>query len=200
MRLPRSLRKQRLPKFVRVQLRRLFRLPRLVRDYSVVGTGTYGEPIVHFRQCATLRIGAYCSIAGDVHIFLGGHHPVHWVTTYPFGVLREDAQHLERPTEPKGDVTIGNDVWIGDGATILYGVTIGNGAIIGARAVIAKDVPPYAIMVGNPAKPVRYRFDPAQIDALARIAWWDWPEEKLKRALPQLLSGDVAGFIAAHDG
>ena len=181
-------------------LRKLLRLPPLVRDYALVGAGTYGEPIVHFRKSATLRIGAYCSIGGDVHIFLGGNHPVDWVTTYPFGALREDAQHLARAPESKGDVTIGNDVWIGDGAVILSGVTVGTGAVIGARAVIAKDVAPYAIVVGNPAKIVRYRFDPAQIEALESIAWWNWPEAKLKGALPQLLSGDVAGFIAAHHG
>ncbi len=197
MKLPRSLRKPLLPRFIRMPLRKLLRMPPLVRDYAVVGAGTYGEPIVHFRKCANLRIGAYCSIGGDVHIFLGGNHPVDWVTTYPFGVLRADASHLARAPESKGDVTIGNDVWIGDGAAILSGVTIGNGAVIGARAVIAKDVPPYAIVVGNPAKVVRYRFEPEQIEALERIAWWNWPEQKLARALPLLLSGDIAGFIAA---
>ena len=200
MKLPRSLRTPLLPAVIRKPLRKLFRQPALLRDYFAVGAGTYGEPVVHFRKCAQLRIGAYCSIGGEVHIFLGGNHPVEWVTTYPFGALREDAQHLPRAPESRGDVTIGNDVWIGDGAVILSGVTIGNGAVIGARAVIAKDVPAYAIVVGNPAKVVRYRFEPAQIEALERLAWWNWSHEKIAQAYPLLLSSDVDGLVAAQHG
>ena len=91
-------------------------------------------------------------------------------------------------------------MWIGDGAVILSGVTIGNGAVIGARAVIAKDVPAYAIVVGNPAKVVRYRFEPAQIEALERLAWWNWSHEKITQAYPLLLSSDVDGLVAAQHG
>ncbi len=172
----------------------------LVRDYFAVGEGTYGDPIVHFRKSANLRIGAYCSIGGDVHIFLGGNHPIDWVTTYPFGTLWEEAKSLPKSAESKGDIVIGNDVWIGDGSVILSGVTIGNGAVIGARAVIAKDVPPYAIVVGNPASIVRYRFDPSQIRALEQLAWWNWPRDRILRALPVLLCADVEGLISAQDG
>lgn len=196
MRLPKSLRARILPAAVRRPLRKLLRQPALVRDYFEVGRGTYGEPIVHFRKAATLRIGAFCSIAGDVHIFLGGNHPTDWVTTYPFGALRADAAHLPHAPESKGDVRIGNDVWIGHGATIFSGVTIGNGAVIGARTVVAKDVPPYAIVVGNPMVLVRHRFTPERIAALEAIAWWEWSDEKLARAMPLLLSADVDGLVA----
>lgn len=199
MKLPRTLRRQWLAASVRRPLRKLFRQPALVRDYFEVGRGTYGEPIVHFRKAANLRIGAYCSIAGEVNIFLGGNHPTDWVTTYPFSALRKDAASLTRAPESRGDVTIGNDVWIGHGATILSGVSIGNGAVIGAFTVVSKDVAPYAIVVGNPMSLVRYRFTPERIAALERIAWWNWPEEKLAKAMPLLMSRDIDGFIATSE-
>lgn len=168
---------------------------RRIRDHFSVGRGTYGEPTVVFPNAATLRIGSFCSIAAGVSIFLGGNHRFDWITTYPFSVFRDSARHIPGTPQTKGDVTIGNDVWIGDGATILSGVTIGNGAVIGARAVIAKDVPPYAIVVGNPAKFLRYRFTELQITELLRIAWWNWSDAKLDKAMPLLLSCDVEGLI-----
>jgi hypothetical protein len=104
-----------------------------------------------------------------------------------------------QPPATKGDVRIGSDVWIGSGTTILSGVTIGNGAVIGTKAVVAKDIPPYAIVVGNPGKVVKYRFDEGTIAALERIAWWDWPLEKLDEVWPLLLSENVDEFIRLYD-
>jgi acetyltransferase-like isoleucine patch superfamily enzyme len=165
----------------------------------VVGRYSYGSPALHFAGSgAQLRIGQFCSIADQVKIFLGGEHRMDWVTTYPFPQMLPAARGISGHPATKGDVTIGNDVWIGHGATILSGVTIGDGAVVGAHAVLARDVPPYAIVGGNPARLVRHRFPPAQVDALLQIRWWDWPLPKIEAELPYLLSGDTDGFIQRH--
>ena len=93
-----------------------------------------------------------------------------------------------------GDIIIGNDVWIGYEAVILAGVTIGDGAIIGSRAVVTKDVPPYTIVGGVPARPIRRRFDDETVEALLHLRWWDWDEEKIRRNLPAIQSGDLGGL------
>lgn len=164
------------------------------------GRGTYdaGATVHHYTVNAGLRIGRYCSFAGDVEILLGGNHRHDWVTTYPFSAYPR-YEHLPKSASTRGDIVIGNDVWVGRGAMILSGVTIGDGAVIAARAVIARDVEPYAIVGGNPAKFIRHRFDAETIAALQRIAWWDWEEDRVDRAVPMLMQGDIAGFIAAAD-
>lgn len=161
------------------------------------GKGSYGEPrVLSFGEGTKLRIGKYCSIAGGVTILLGGNHRPDWVTTYPFNVLWPHvAGHIQGHPATKGDVIIGNDVWIGLGASILSGVTIGDGAVIGAYAVVAKNVPPYAIVVGNPAKVVKFRFDESTIEQLLTIAWWDWSDAKIASAIPFLLSDNINDFI-----
>jgi chloramphenicol O-acetyltransferase type B len=162
-----------------------------------IGPHTYGVPEVYFYlNNASLSIGDYCSIAGEVGIFLGGEHHPEWVSTYPFGALWREHDHPEQPRS-RGDVRIGNDVWIGRGATIMSGVTIGDGAVIGARALVVKDVPPYGIVGGNPAKLIRYRFEPEIVERLIAICWWDWPEERVRRAAPLLQSPDIRRFIEA---
>jgi serine acetyltransferase len=100
--------------------------------------------------------------------------------------------------ECKGDIIIGNDVWIGAKSTIMSGVKIGDGAVIGSGSVVAKDVPPYAIVVGNPAKVIKYRFDEQQIENLLEIAWWNWPEHKIKEEAMLLWSKDINYFIDKH--
>jgi len=141
-----------------------------------------------------LRIGSFCSLARKVTIFLGGDHRIDWVTTYPFMHFRESARHVEGHPRTKGDVVIGNDVWIGYGATILSGVRIGNGAVVGACSVVTRDVPAYGIVAGNPAKLLRHRFSEETIRLLEQLAWWDWPDADLDRAMPLLLSGDVVSL------
>ena len=147
---------------------------------------------------AHLYIGKFCSFAKGITIFLGENHHTDWVTTYPFHVIGEGWTEVPEiaPVQPtKGDVRIGNDVWIGTEATIMSGVTIGDGAIIGAKAVVAKDIPPYAIAVGNSARIVRYRFDNETIDRLLELAWWNWPKEKIDANINLLCSDKVEELL-----
>jgi acetyltransferase-like isoleucine patch superfamily enzyme len=150
---------------------------------------TYGVPLVDdWHDGSQLYIGKYVSIASGVHVILGGNHRLDWITTYPFhdwGLAKPD----HRIT--KGDVVIGNDVWICQGATILSGVTIGHGAVIAAEAVVTKDVPPYALVAGNPARVKKYRFSEEQIKKLLELKWWDWPEEKVRQNVKLLCSPDI---------
>ena len=165
-----------------------------------IGDFTYGKPIVHsWGEGTTLRIGRFCSITQDAVINLGGEHRLDWVTTYPFNPIFPDAKTFLGHPRSKGDVIIGNDVWISTQAMILSGVTIGDGAVVAARSVVTKNVPAYAIVAGNPARVVRFRFDQATIAALVRIAWWDWPIEDVKAAWPLLMNNDIARFVARYD-
>lgn len=179
--------------FMQCCLNELLGNPKLLE----MGRGSYGNPqIISYGDNAMARIGRYCSIANDVTILLGGEHHTDLVTTYPFSILWSHvAGHIAAYPHSNGDVIIGNDVWIGYDACILSGVKIGDGAIVGAKTVIAKDVPPYAIVVGNPAKVIRYRFDSGTISKLLEISWWNWPENEIVAAMPYLLSKDIQNFI-----
>lgn len=169
---------------------------RLFPEYSI-GRGTYGQPdIRQWGEGARFQMGAYCSIAAGVTIFLGGEHRVDWVTTYPFPVMWDEAGKFTGHPHTKGDVIIGNDVWIGSGAVILSGVTIGDGAVVGCNAVVSRPVGPYEVVAGNPARCVRKRFPDEVVEQLLQIRWWDWPKKKIEDALPYLLSPDMAGFLA----
>lgn len=159
-----------------------------------IGRFTYGVPKIKFctGERESIAIGSFCSIASGVTIYGGGEHRPDWMSTYPFNVfLKEDFREITGHPATKGKVTIGNDVWIGSGATILSGVTIGNGAVIGTNALVAKDVPPYAIYAGNPAKLIRYRFDDQTIARLMEMHWWDWDYESLYEAVPLLQNGEI---------
>lgn len=165
-----------------------------------IGRYTYGVPTVLFaEQGQDLSIGSYCSIAPGVTIMLGGNHRTDWVTSFPFAEFFPEASGLPLQGWSKGGVHIGSDVWIGQNTMILSGVTIGNGAIIAAGSVVVKDVPPYALVAGNPAAFVRHRVPERFIAELERISWWDWPAEKVRQALPELLSGDIESFVRAHE-
>jgi virginiamycin A acetyltransferase len=164
-----------------------------------IGKWTYGSPDVpKGDEGATLTVGKFCSFADEVKILTGHEHRIDWVSTYPFAVAFPNEKNLPFPARTKGDVVIGHDVWIGTGALILSGVTIGNGAVIGARSVVTHDVPPYAVVGGVPAQVIKFRFDAPTIEALQRVAWWDWPERKIEEALPLLMSNDVRGFLARY--
>jgi chloramphenicol O-acetyltransferase type B len=167
-----------------------------------IGKGTYGNPKVYPYSCgadATLRVGAFCSIGFGVKIFLGGEHRLDWVTTYPFNVRWKKGRGIKGHPKTKGDVRIGNDVFIGAETLILSGVNIGDGAVIGARAVVTKDVPPYAVAVGNPARVVKKRFNEETIGCLLKVKWWDWEDGRIEKALPMLLNSDIGAFLQAAE-
>lgn len=163
-----------------------------------VGDYTYGLPeVLWWGENAGLFIGRYCSIARGVSILLGGNHRSDWVTTFPFSVLDPEASDLTGHPASNGDVRIGNDVWLGDGCRVMSGVTIGNGACIAASAVVTKNVPPFAIVGGVPAKVIRSRFRQDQVEALQKISWWDWDSDRIKIHYPLLLSAKIDDFIRA---
>lgn len=141
-----------------------------------------------------LLIGKFCMIASGVEFIMNGaNHLVDAISTFPFGIFGNGwEQAMEGKTYPyKGDTVIGNDVWIGYKAAIMAGVTIGDGAIIGSYSVVTKDVEPYAIVGGNPAKLIRKRFPDETIRRLLDIRWWDWPAEKLTRHVQHLTGNDI---------
>jgi acetyltransferase-like isoleucine patch superfamily enzyme len=169
----------------------------LYDDYAV-GRYSYGHPIVlDWRTGVPLTIGAFCSFANGSTIILDGNHRPDWASTYPFHAYFPGGADALDQTNGSGPVVIGNDVWVGYQALILPGVTVGDGAVIGARAVVSRDVPPYALAVGNPARIARSRFAPESIAGLLRIKWWDWPEERIREALPLLLSDRVEELLLA---
>ena len=151
----------------------------------------YHYPINHER----LVIGKFCSIAcGARFLMNSANHALGSLSTYVFPIFYEEWGHGMEVTEAwdhRGDIVIGNDVWIGYEAVILSGVTIGDGAIVAARSVVTRDVPPYTIVGGVPARPIRRRFDQETIDALLELRWWDWPLEKLSKSLRAIQAGDL---------
>lgn len=139
-----------------------------------------------------LKIGKFCSIgSGAIFIMAGNQgHRYDWITSYPFyySALNENA---EDGFVRAGDTVVGNDVWIGTEAVVMPGIKIGDGAVIGTRAVVVKDVEPYTIVGGNPAKPIKQRFSQEEIEMLMETKWWDWPVEKIKKNIPLLCSDNI---------
>ena len=143
-----------------------------------------------------LIIGKFCSIAcGAKFLFNSANHKMASLSTYTFPLFFEEwdleKENVAQAWDQKGDIIIGNDVWIGYEAVVLSGVTIGDGAVIGCRAVVTKDIPPYTIVGGVPAKPIRKRFDEETIKELQKIKWWDWPEEKIAGKIPAIQAGNL---------
>lgn len=152
----------------------------------------YHYPINHDK----LIIGKFCSIAcGAKFLFNSANHRMTSLSTYPFPLFFEEweleKKNVTESWDNKGDIIVGNDVWIGYEALILAGVTIGDGAIIGARALVTKDVAPYTIVGGIPAKPIRKRFPEEIITELLKIEWWNWPEEKIAKNIEAIQSGHI---------
>jgi chloramphenicol O-acetyltransferase type B len=165
-----------------------------------IGEFSYGVPvIVGGGGAGNLTIGRYCSIAAQTTIFLGGDHRTDWVTTYPFSAFSPSARRIRGHPSSRGDVVIGNDVWLARASTILSGVTIGDGAVVAAQAVVVRDVPPYAIVGGNPARVLRIRFAEEHVARLLKLRWWDWPPERLERHFPLMLSDRIGDFLDAAE-
>ena len=151
-----------------------------------------------------LVIGKFCSIAcGTRFLFNCANHTLNSLSTYTFPLFYEE-WNLEKSNvvsawDNKGDIIIGDDVWIGYEAVIMSGVHVGNGAIIAARAVVTKDVPPYTIVGGTPAREIRKRFDTDVIKRLLMLKWWDWPIDKIRQCLPYIMSGALDELLSIED-
>ena len=165
----------------------------------VLGRYSYGNKttILAWSKNYQVKVGNFCSIADNVVFMLDGGHDYNLTTTYPFGHIFRDQFPVTNPLHPicKGDIIVGNDVWIGNDAFIMNGVNIGDGAVVAANSHVVKDVPPYAVVGGNPAKIIKYRFTPDIINELLELKWWDWTDNKINAMMPLLLSHDIRSFI-----
>lgn len=176
----------------------------IVGDYTyyddVDGADQFEKHVTHLYGFIgdKLIIGKFCAIAKGVEFVMNGaNHRMDCVTTYPFYVMGGDwglgIAPIKEELPLKGDTVVGNDVWIGQNVTVMPGVHIGDGAIIGANSVVASDIPPYAIAVGNPCRVVRKRFDDELIKLLLQLRWWDKPIEEIEALMPILASNDLDG-------
>ena len=168
--------------------------------------GTYFDRnvnIISWSDDYKIKVGKYCSIGRDCNFFLHANHRADWITTSSqlWGPVTPEIADLHmsmgHPT-CKGDIKVGNDVWIGAKSTIMSGIKISDGAIVAAGSTVTKDVPPYAIVAGNPAKVVKYRFTGEQIEKLLRIKWWEWNEDKIREVAMELWSTDIHNFIKKY--
>lgn len=167
------------------------------------GEYTYGRcNVLNWGEPYTLKVGKFCSIAANVNVYTGGNHRTDWVTTYPFGHVNEYIFNtFDGKGHPKsnGDVIIGNDVWIGSNTTIMSGITVGDGAVIANNSHVVKNVEPYSIVGGNPAKLIKYRFSPEQIQKLLELKWWNWHVEKINQNTYLLCSPDIDELLLKHE-
>ncbi|WP_086555500.1 CatB-related O-acetyltransferase [Acetobacter sp. DmW_043] len=162
-----------------------------------IGDHTYGIPDIIDGPHGEIVIGKFCSIAVGVSI-VAANHNINYVSTYPFKTIwNPQWRSLDGISDhtSKGKTIIGNDVWIGKSAFIMNGVNIGDGVVIGAGSIVTKDVPPYAVVAGNPAKILKFRFEQHIIDKLLKISWWNWEDEKIDDFLHLIMSEDVNTFI-----
>ncbi|MBQ0084371.1 MAG: CatB-related O-acetyltransferase [Clostridiales bacterium] len=168
----------------------------IVGDFSYFSDTDFESRVTHHYDFLgdRLIIGKFCQIGAGVNFVMNGaNHQMNAVSTYPFYIFgsweQNPPQSCDLPI--KGDTVIGNDVWIGQNATIMPGVKIGNGAIIGFGSIVASDVPAYTVVAGNPAKPIKKRFDDKLIELLERLKWWDKDPEEINLLIPILTCGDL---------
>jgi len=165
------------------------------------GRGTYWGPNTRFLKYLydeKITIGSFCSIADHVVIQSGGEHRTDLVSTWSFDEKLFKRKNQSRSYKFTPNTTIGHDVWIGYGAYINSGVQVGSGAVIGAQAVVFNDVPPYAVVMGNPATVVRYRFSHRTVERMLKIAWWHWPQDDIESNLDWFY-GPIDEFLARFD-
>jgi virginiamycin A acetyltransferase len=177
----------------------------LIGDYTYYDHPTSPETFVenvlyHFDFIGDkLIIGKFCAIASGVKFIMNGaNHNLNSVSTYPFGAFGkgwESGLPALQNIRSKGDTIIGNDVWLGFEAVIMPGITIGDGAIIAAKSVVTKNVAPYSIVGGNPAREIRKRFSAEQIEQLLALQWWNWPIEKITQRIPALCESDIDALL-----
>ncbi|TWI57397.1 acetyltransferase-like isoleucine patch superfamily enzyme [Pseudomonas duriflava] len=161
------------------------------------GVGTYGRPCISdWKEGSTLEIGNYCSIAEGVHFYLGGHHRTDWLSSFPFPAFIEEAKGVPDFGGTHGDIIVGSDVWLCSQAIILSGVKIGHGAVVAAGSVVTKDVPPYTVVGGNPARVIKKRFNDETCEFLLASRWWEWPESEVRSIAKLLCSSDLEPFKA----
>jgi len=159
-----------------------------------------GAEYIYYQSGSKVITGKYCAFARGIKFYLGGNHRTDWVSTFPFPDVKgwDRAVGIKGHPTTKGNIVIGNDVWIGREAVIMSGVNIGDGAVIGCHAVVASDVEPYSIVVGNPAKEIRKRFDDKTIEQLLKIKWWDWPTKKVHKRIGMICSDNLEAFIEKY--
>lgn len=147
-----------------------------------------------------LVIGRFCSIAAETRFIMnGGNHATEWFSTFPFPIFGEGWEAAEPESWPnKGDTVVGHDVWIGYNATVMPGIEIGNGAIVATNSVVTRDVEPFAIVGGNPANTIRYRFEEEVRETLLDIAWWNWDAEMITRNVAAICSNDLEALRNAR--
>jgi acetyltransferase-like isoleucine patch superfamily enzyme len=168
----------------------------------VMGNMSYYAPNVvkYTGDSGRVIIGNFASVAPDADFYVGGLHRTEWVSQYGLrAMLALPGAHEDGFTHGRGDIVVGSDTWVTNGVTVMSGVTIGDGAVVGTKAVVARDVRPYAVVVGNPAREIRRRFSDEQVEALLRIRWWDWPTEKVEEHVALLSSSDIDAFVARFD-
>ncbi|RDI44456.1 virginiamycin A acetyltransferase [Nocardia mexicana] len=148
-----------------------------------------------------LIIGKYCALGEGVRFIMNGaNHRMDGPSTFPFPIMGgswSDHVDLIAGLPGRGDTVVGNDVWLGYGTLVMPGVRIGHGAIVASGSVVVDDVPDYAIAGGNPARVIRYRYEPCRIDRLLELAWWDWPLEMITAHVRTIMSGSVDDLSAA---
>jgi len=162
-----------------------------------IGSYSYGTPNIVWDKYSNskIEIGKFCSIANNVTIHNGSNHNINWISTYPHRImLKMEGKYKDGHPSTNGDVIIGNDVWIGENSTIFSGVKIGDGAVIAGNSVVVKNVEPYSVYGGAPAKLIKFRFNDQQIKKLLLISWWNWDIEKVKKYVPLHCSDNVDNF------